>query len=90
MSANGAIEPSRVQKFLDHLPASFEIVLTGDVIKDTYKSSLDILIPRTIYTAFPFGTLDGLLGATVKFDAELDPTQTNMIQVTLTNQVTGY
>jgi hypothetical protein len=78
------------QKFLDHLPASLEIILTGDVIQGTYKSTLDILIPRAIYSAFPFGTLDGLLGAAIKFDAELDPTQTNMIQATLTNQVTGY
>jgi hypothetical protein len=78
------------QKFLDNLPQAIDITLTGDVIEDAFKNKLQLTIPKAYYTAYGFGTLDGLFGSAVSFKAEVDPTLNYSLQVTLTNGVSGY
>jgi hypothetical protein len=78
------------QKFLDALPAAIDILVTGDVIHDVYKNELDIHIPKAKYSAYAYGTLEGLLGAAVTFKAEVDPALSYSLQMILTNAVTGY
>ena len=78
------------QKHLDSLPASIEIILTGDVIQGGFKNTLDITIPKAKYKAFPYGAVEGLLGAAVTFDAEFDPTVGYSLQMVLTNSISGY
>lgn len=78
------------QKFIDNLPQAVEIALTGDVIEDAFRNKLELSIPKAKYTAYGFGTLEGLLGAAVAFQAELDPTLGYSLQATLTNAVAGY
>jgi hypothetical protein len=78
------------QKFLDNLPQSVEISLTGETIEDTYKNKLLFSIPKAKYTAYAFGTLEGLFGSAVSFQAEFDPVAGHSLQAILTNTVTGY
>ncbi len=83
------IEANR-QKFLDNLPQAVELALTGDIIEDTFRNKLELSIPKAKYTAYGFGTLEGLLGAAVTFAAELDPAMGYSLQAVLTNAVVGY
>lgn len=78
------------QKHLDALPASIEIILIGDVIQGPFKNTLDITIPKAKYKAFPYGAIEGLLGAVVTFNAELDTAVGYSLQMVLTNGVSGY
>ncbi len=78
------------QKFLENLPQAVEIALTGDTIQGSFKSKLELSIPKAKYTAYGFGTLEGLLGAAVTFQAELDTTLGYSLQAVLTNAITGY
>lgn len=78
------------QKFLDNLPQALNIILTGDIIEDTFKNTLDLSIPKARYTAYAFGALEGLLGAAVAFRAEVDPALGYSLQAVLTNAVSGY
>ncbi|MCX5784591.1 MAG: phage tail tube protein [Elusimicrobia bacterium] len=78
------------QKFLDNLPQAIDLALTGDIIEDAFKSKLELSIPKAKYTAYAFGTLEGLFGSAVAFQAELDPALGYSLQAVLTNGVTGY
>jgi len=78
------------QKFLDNLPQAVDIILTGDVIEDAFRNKLELSVPKAKYTAYGFGTLEGLLGAAVAFQAEMDPAQGFSLQAVLTNAVASY
>ena len=80
----------RMNKFLENLPQAIDIALTGDTIEDAFKNKLELSVPKAKYTAYGFGTLEGLLGAAVTFQAELDPALGYSFQAVLTNAVTGY
>ncbi|OGS32983.1 MAG: hypothetical protein A2218_10375 [Elusimicrobia bacterium RIFOXYA2_FULL_53_38] len=78
------------QKFLDNLPQAIDITLTGDIIEDAFKNKLQLTIPKAKYTAYAFGTLEGLFGSAVAFKAEVDQVAGYSMQATLINAVTGY
>lgn len=78
------------QKFLDNLPQAVDVVLTGDTIQAAFKNKLELSVPKAKYTAYGFGTLEGLLGAAVTFQAEFDPAVGFSLQAILTNAVAGY
>jgi hypothetical protein len=78
------------QKFLDNLPQAIDLALTGDIIEDAFKNKLELSIPKAKYTAYAFGTLEGLFGSAVAFQAELDPVLGYSLQAIITNAVTGY
>lgn len=78
------------QKFIDNLPQAVDVVLTGDTIQAAFKNKLELNVPKAKYTAYGFGTLEGLLGAAVTFQAELDPAVGYSFQAVLTNAVAGY
>lgn len=81
---------SNRQKFLDNLPQSVTVILTGDIIEDTFKNKLEINVPKAKYSAYSFGTLEGLLGTAVTFVAEYDAAQGFGAQAILTNAVPSY
>jgi hypothetical protein len=78
------------QKFLDGSLAALNIILTGDIIEDTFKNQLEFAIPEARYTAFPFGNLDDLLGAAVTFEAQYNIAAGYSLQAILTNAVPSY
>ncbi len=78
------------QKFLDASLAALNIILTGDIIEDTFKNQLEFVIPEARYTAFPFGNLDDLLGAAVTFEAQYNIAAGYSLQAILTNAVPSY
>jgi len=93
--------PERIQKLDIKLPEAtntaplenknqVDIVLTGDVIEDAFRNKLELSVPKAKYTAYGFGTLEGLLGAAVAFQAEMDPAQGFSLQAVLTNAVASY
>lgn len=77
-------------KFLANTTASLEAIITGAVIAGAHYHTLDILLPNIHYTAFPYGNLDGLLGAAVAYNAYYDTSTSKAIQVALTNDVVSY
>jgi len=78
------------QKFLDNLPQAIDITLTGGIIEDAFKYKLQLTIPKAKYTAYAFGTLEGLFGSAVSFQAEYYPTAGYSLQAILTNMAPGY
>lgn len=78
------------QKFLSNTSASIEITSTGALIESGYNHQLKIKLPQVHYTAYPFGNIDGLLGASVSFNAYYNQTATNSVEVILINTITGY
>lgn len=78
------------QKFLDAGLAALNIILTGEIIEDTYRNELEFVIPEARYTAYPFGNLDDLLGAAVTFEAHYNVTAGYSLQAILTNAVPSY
>jgi hypothetical protein len=78
------------QKFLDNLPQAVEIILSGEIIEDTFKNKLELSIPKAKYTAYALGTLEGLLGTAVTFQAELDSAQGFSLQAILTSSTSSY
>ncbi|MCG3204328.1 MAG: hypothetical protein KCHDKBKB_01043 [Elusimicrobia bacterium] len=78
------------QKFLDTSQAVLDIILTGDIIEDTFKNQLEFVLPEIRYTAFPFGNLDDLLGAAVTFEAQYNLAAGYSLQAILTNAVASY
>lgn len=78
------------QKFLDVSSAALDITLTGDIIEDAFKNQLEFKLPEIRYSAYPFGTLENLLGAAVAFEADYNLAAGNSLQTILTNGVTSY
>lgn len=77
-------------KFLANTSASLELLFEGAVISGTYKETLRILLSEIHYTAYPFGELDGLLGASVAFNAYYSLATGKTVQVELMNTITSY
>lgn len=77
-------------KFLAKTATALNIKLTGALIASTYYNTLEIDIPQIFYTAYPYGNLDGLLGAAVAFNGYYKISGTNTIKVYLTNTATSY
>ena len=78
------------QRFLDNLPQAIDVSLTGDIIEDAYRNKLQLTIPKAKYTAYAFGSLEGLFGSAVSFQAEVDPALGYSVQAVLTNAASGY
>jgi len=79
-------------KFLAATSSALVVTLTGAVINGTFYKKLVITIPKMIYTAFPYGELDGLLGASVAFEGKynLGGSPLSSLQVELYNQTAAY
>lgn len=78
------------QKFLDASAAALNIILTGDIIEDTFKNQLEFKVPEIRYSAYPYGNLEDLLGAKVVFQAQYNAAAGYSLQAVLTNAVSGY
>lgn len=78
------------QKFLDANSAALDIILTGDIIEDTFKNQLEFVLPEIRYTAYPFGNIENLLGAAVTFEAQYNSAAGYSLQAVLTNGVPSY
>ncbi|MBI4396712.1 MAG: hypothetical protein HY548_06430 [Elusimicrobia bacterium] len=78
------------QKFLDVGVAALDLILTGGIIEDTFKNELKLSLPEINYTEYPYGLIEDLLGAAVKFQANISPSTGYNIQATLTNAVAVY
>lgn len=77
-------------KFIAGTSNSLEFLCEGATIASTYKHTVDILLPKIYYKAYPFNDVDGLLGANVEFDAKYDISTTKAIQVDVTNIDVSY
>lgn len=78
------------QKFLDANAAALNVILTGDIIEDTFKNELEFKLPEVRYSAYPYGGLEDLLGAKVVFQAQYNAAAGHSLQAVLTNAVSGY
>ena len=95
--ANGTFEiyfetEAERAKFLANTASSFEINLVGSVIETGQNHRLKIALPKIHYTAFPYGELDGLLGAAVAFNAYYTAgvSPAAALSVELTNKIASY
>jgi hypothetical protein len=77
-------------KFLANTSVGLDFELTGDLIEGSYYNKLLLSLPEIHYTAFPFGNLDGLLGASVSFNAYYKVASAKSVQVELTNPIVSY
>jgi hypothetical protein len=73
-------------KFLANTSIDLDIDITGTVIAGSVANKLSIAIPRTHYTAYPYGNQEGFLGAAITFNGFYDPTTSKAIQIELTNK----
>ncbi len=78
------------QKFIDVSSAALDITLTGDIIEDAFKNQLEFKLPEVRYSAYPFGTIENLLGAAVAFEADYNAAAGYSLQTILTNGVSSY
>jgi len=83
-------DEARRTKFLNGDTTAIEIKAEGDTIETSYKHTIKITIPAAKYTAYPFGEVDGLLGAAVTFEGFYDLTTQKSSTVTLINTETSY
>jgi len=77
-------------KFLSNSAVSLKIELIGSELEGGINRKLVITLPEIHYTAFPFGDLDGLLGASVSFNAYYKLTAGKTIEIELVNMVSSY
>ena len=70
--------------------AALNIILTGDIIEDTFKNQLEFKAPEIRYSAYPYGNLEDLLGAKVVFQAQYNAAAGYSLQAVLSNAVSGY
>jgi len=77
-------------KFLANTSATLKFSLVGALIEATYYNQLDIDLKEIHYTAYPFGEVDGLLGASVTFNAYYNVSGAKTLQIDLTNIITAY
>ncbi|PYS91492.1 MAG: hypothetical protein DMF62_02455 [Acidobacteria bacterium] len=77
-------------KFLAGTSQNLRFLCEGATIASTYKYTVDVYLPKIYYKAYPLADLDGLLGATVEFDAKYDTSTTKAISVDLTNADVSY
>lgn len=77
-------------KFLAGTQLALDLVMTGQIIETVFPFSLTIAAPKAKYRAFPFGDMDGLLGAAVEFEAEYDFSTSRLYRATLVNKSASY
>ncbi len=77
-------------KFLANTTNTLQFLIQGDTLAGSTKEALDINLYKIGYKAFPYGELDGLLGAQATFEAFMSVTDGKMVQVDLTNKVASY
>ncbi len=78
-------------KFLNNTSTNLEILYEGATIEGSYKHTFKIELPQIHYTAFPFSDVDGLLGATVSFNAYYKlSTSESAVKITLINTTSSY
>lgn len=78
------------EKFLSNTATSLEILLEGATITGDHKNSIRFILPRVHYTAYPFGELDGMLGAAVTFNCYYSLPSAYAIKIELKNTVSSY
>lgn len=83
-------DETRRAAFLAATSQAITITITGGVIESGESYSLTITIPHGTYTAFPFGDLDGFLGAAVTFNGEYNVATSSSLTVALLNTDTSY
>ncbi len=66
------------------------IDMTGALIEETYYNKLEVIIPKIVYTAVPYGDVDGMLAAAVAFNAYYRVADAKSISLLLTNTDTSY
>lgn len=76
-------------KFLANTAVALTITLQGNAIGAAFNKMV-ITLPEIHYKAYPFGNLDGLLGAAVSWDAYYNISGAKSVSVALTNGVTSY
>lgn len=77
-------------KFLANTTNTLQFLIQGDTLAGTTKEALDINLYKIAYKAFPYGELDGLLGAQATFEAVYSVSDGKLVQVDLTNKVASY
>lgn len=77
-------------KFIANTTNYLQFLVQGDVLAGTTKEAVDLNLYKIAYKAFPYGDLDGLLGAQATFEAVFSVTDGKMVQVDLTNKVASY
>ena len=77
-------------KFIANTTNYLQFLVQGDTLAGSTKEALDINLYKIAYKAFPYGDLDGLLGAQATFEAVFSATDGKMVQVDLTNKVASY
>ena len=75
--------------FIANTAQSLEFIVKGAALGSHYRT-LDIILPEIHYTAFPYGNLDGLFGASVAFNAYYNAASSKAIEIDLTNDVASY
>jgi len=78
------------QKFLNNTSADVEILVEGEQLTTGHNYTLKIKLPQIHYTAYPFGEVEGLLGASVSFNVYYNLTAQNSVEITLKNNINGY
>lgn len=77
-------------KFLANTNNALQFLIEGDTLAGAVKETVDLNLYNIGYKAFPYGELDGLLGAQATFEAYLSVSDGKMVQLELTNKVAGY
>jgi hypothetical protein len=80
----------RRNAFLAATSQAMTIIITGGLIETGESYTLTITIPHGTYTAFPFGDLDGYLGAAVTFNGEYNVATSSSLTIALQNTDTAY
>ena len=76
--------------FLTNTSSSLEINCTGSQIEEDYNHGLKFTLPQIHYTSYPFGNVDGLLGASVTFNAYYKLSASNSLEIELVNTIDQY
>jgi len=79
-------------KFLANTENSFEVILTGGLVKTGCSYKLDIKLARIHYEAFPYGEKNGLFGAVAVFNGyfKVGGAQTEALVIDMYNSVAAY
>jgi len=77
-------------KFIANTTNYLQFLIQGDTLAGNTKEAVDLNLYSITYKAYPYGDLDGLLGAQATFEASMSPADGKMVQVDLTNKIAGY
>ena len=82
-------EAERV-KFLAATQVKIDYEFVGGLVESGQNFELKLAIPTAKYRALPFGDLDGILGATVEWEAEFDRSSASLFSALLVNARVSY